>query len=130
MAGVRGGPSPAEADMGVEVILAAGRAGPTWRAWLMPLLVAQMLLPCRPRQVHERVQSPEVEREPSLNVPGGVAESPRSGIQMGVGRLLWPFLQALCQTSQFFPFSVSFRNVVQFSLTHLPTLFLTSFIFC
>lgn len=38
-------------------------------------------------------------------------------------------LQTMCHTPQFFPFSVSFRNIVKFSLTHLLTLFLTSLSF-
>lgn len=42
------------------------------------------------------------------------------GIQIGMGRFI---LQTMCHTPQFFPFSVSFRNIVKFSRTHLLTLF-------
>lgn len=93
-----------------------------------PLLVSQLLLPCQPKQANERVQSQKVEKQPPLGTGRSGKVTLQRVFREGWEDWLWPLLQTACHTPQLFPFSVSFRNIVKFSLTHLLTLFLTSYL--
>lgn len=99
-----------------EVILQPGGQAPLHGALLL-LACITVAVTLSAKEVHEQVQSQEVEN--SLTSYWEEWQSHLAeGIQIGMGRFI---LQTMCHTPQFFPFSVSFRNIVKFSPVHLLT---------